>query len=112
MGRAFIVISFLLFAASAGASDCREYALLHDAEYFAREYRWAKGRMQINLWDSPAQIMVIGKAPPGLQMLILDEKGKFYKVRLPDVLGGVAGWVKKEFIEKVFPKDPEAADCG
>ncbi len=111
--RRFLAIVFLLFvAADAKASECREYALLHDFDFFVKEYNWAKGRVQINLWDSPAQIMVIGKVLPGLQVLILDEKIGYYKVRLPDVLGGVVGWVKKDFIEKVIPKDPEAIDCG
>src|SRR5574337_1374242 len=104
MRRALAIVFLLSVAANAGASDCREYALLHDFEFFVKEYNWAKGRVQINLWDSPAQIMVIGKVLPGLQVLILDERTGYYKVRLPDVLGGTVGWVKKEFIEKVIPR--------
>lgn len=113
--KAPLVILLVFFATAAFAGECKQQAVLHDAEYYMSEFRLSEGKVasfRISVWDSPSMIRVLARLVPGTTVSVAGKSGNFYKVKIKTSDGKyVYGWISDLQIERLMAKEDDSEVC-
>ncbi|MFQ5736035.1 MAG: hypothetical protein ACE5GY_04135 [Thermodesulfobacteriota bacterium] len=94
---------------------CEDHGILQDMDHYTEKWAWGgpRNRADINLWDSPAHIAIVGSVLPGAYVDIIGEKDGYYRIRTPESQGSVTGWIKEEQVESIIPREESRPyECG